>query len=625
MDKKSLLKKARSLPKMPGVYLMKNSQGEIIYIGKAKRLPNRVSSYFANGASQGAKVARMVSQVQDFDFLVTGNEFEALVLECNFIKSHRPKYNILLKDDKTYPLLRVSVQDPYPKLSLARKAAPDGARYFGPYSSSGAVYETIKLLQKTFRIATCSLEFPRDIGKKRPCLNYHIRQCIAPCKGDVSCEEYEEIFREVILFLEGEYECAVQAMREKMEQASAAMDYEKAARYRDRICALNKLGERQRVASGDGIDQDVIGLHTDVHGATVQVLNARDGRLSDGEHFSFRPDEVADTAAFMAEFVKSYYTLKGDAPSRVLLSHQTDDAPLLARYLSDLAGCSVELRTPVRGKLVRLTEMAVENARQTQQLCESGQQRWDSALEELQRATGLASFPLRIEAFDISNTGDSDIVGAMVAFVNGQPMKGECRRFRIKSKGAQNDYDSMREVLHRRLRRAINELQVSDTGEVNSALPDLLLVDGGAGHVSVAMQVMSQLGIVIPVFGMVKDDRHRTRALVSPEGEVDLRPYPAAFSLICRIQEEVHRFAFSYHDSLRRKRMKTLELEKIPGIGKVRAASLMKKFRTIHALASASEEALASAPGMTVAVAKNVWKHFHPEGGLAPGEEGRVI
>jgi len=598
----ALREKARALPESPGVYLMKDEAGKIIYVGKAKVLRNRVSSYFVGIERHLAKVRRMVEHVADFDYLVCGSEMEALVLECSQIKHYMPHYNILLKDDKNYPYVKVTLSEEYPRVVFTRRREEDGAKYFGPYS--GNVGEIVTTVEKTFKLPSCKRRFPQDIGRGRPCLNYAIKNCMGVCTGKVPRAQYLEAVGEAVEFLDGRYREVARDLEQKMEAASEELRFEEAARLRDRLTALRALGERQKVVSAPNIERDVIALVSDESRACVMVFYVREGKLTGTDSFIVEAEEFEDAAEGMAAFVKQHYLLRGDIPRELLFSTEPADAPLLEDYLSQRVGRRVHIKTPQRGEARQAVALALQNAREGLQKAASRAERVERGVAELGKLCGLTEAPARIEALDISNTAGSEVVGGLVVFRNGKPSKGDYKRYKVKTVEGQDDYDSMREIIWRRFRR----YQAGDEGF--SELPDLLLLDGGKGQLSAVLEVLSELGISLPVFGMVKDDKHRTRGLVGPEGEITPSPLNPGFVLVGRIQEEVHRYAIAYHRSLRGKRTFSSALTGIEGVGQKRAEALLTTFKSLDGIRSASEEEIASVPGMTRAAARAVKQYF---------------
>ncbi len=596
-----LREKANALPLLPGVYIMKDARGEVIYVGKAKALKNRVSSYFRG--EHLPKVAAMVAKVADFDVIVVNSEFEALVLENSLIKRHRPHYNILLKDDKGYPFIRLDVAKEYPSFSLVNRTAKDSARYFGPFGGRAQTKDIIDTVCKALKLPTCSRRFPRDIGRERPCLNYHMGACAGWCLSALSSEEYRRAIGEAELILSGKTKELTARLSEQMERAAEELRFETAAVLRDRIRAIEGLGNRQRVISAVYADTDAVGFYRGAR-SCFSVLHFVGGDLA-GKDFELMDEPLEDDAEAVSGLVRQYYSQRGAWPKFILLPVEADDAEDLSRLFSEEAGRKVSVETPKRGDRLRLVESAATNAREEGERAATAAQKTLKTLEWLQKTLGLESQPERIEAFDVSNLGDEGIVAAMTVFVRGRPLKRDYRKFRMKEIRAQDDYGSMREAVERRLRRYL------EGDEKFAPLPDLLLIDGGAVHAAAARDVASSLGMSIPVFGMVKDDRHRTRALETPEGEeIGISGNPAVFALIGTIQEETHRFAIEYQRSLRAAKMHS-ELDDIKGVGAKRRSELLKAFGSVKAIRSAGlDELRAAVPKNT---AEAVYRHYHGE------------
>ena len=595
-----------ALPLQPGVYIMKNSSGDIIYIGKAKKLRNRVSQYFGSQNNHTEKVRRMVENVDDFDYIITDSEFECLILECSLIKQHTPKYNILLKDDKGYSYIRVT-DEPYRRLSYALQKADDGARYIGPYKSSYYVKSSVEEANKIFGLPTCSRRFPEDFGKQRPCLNFHIKQCCAPCTGRVRLSDYNERVDAALEFLSGDSAGTQKLLQERMASAAEELDFERAARYRDMLASMKKLRDKQKVVDIRVDELDVISVVKEGSKGAAHVLRFSDSRLYDTE--SFIVDDIDDIDVFRSEFILRYYTLRSEIPARIALDGELDDKPNTELWLSEKKGRRVYITVPQRGVWKELVDMCSKNAYEAlgQQRGVTGKQL--SVLTELQELLGLDSVPEYIESYDISNLAGQDNVAAMVAFENARPLKSAYRKFKIKSFSGQDDFGSMAEVLTRRLEeyeKAREKGEESGFGR----LPDLILLDGGKGQVSAILPVIEASGLSIPVFGMVKDDRHRTRAIVSQSGEIAIRPNRAVFAFVTGIQDEVHRCAIGFNRQQRKKVLGS-SLEEIPGIGKKRAKELLRYFRTIKNISAASADELEKAPGMTRPAAVSVYNHFH--------------
>lgn len=604
MTFEELKDKALSLPLEPGVYIMQDKTGTVIYVGKAKKLKNRVSQYFHDQAAHTPKTRRMVSQIDHFDVIVARSEFEALVLECSLIKRHMPKYNILLKDDKGYPYLRVDLREKYPVIELAPRVLNDGAQYFGPYGGRYISQHVIDTLRLTLKLPGCGKKFPRDLGKARPCLNYHMNNCDAWCQLSRSPEEYRARIREAVQMLEGKYKDTAQALRAQMESAAEALDFERAASLRDRLLAVESLGQRQLVTAGSMASTDVIGYYQSEAKACFAVLHYVNGSLLDKDYEILPPADEADEA--VSTLVKQYYLARGAAPKEILLPLEMEDAPLFEQLLYQQLQKKVHLRRPMRGDGVRLVELAQKNAREEAERVTTKAERASGVLNLLQGMLGLPEPPARLEAYDISNTAGTDIVASMVVYVDGRPDKKDYKRFRIEGLADQDDYASMRQVLERRFAHYLAE----DAGF--SARPDALLIDGGVEHANVARDVLRRLSLEIPVFGMVKDDRHRTRALVTPSGrEIGIAANPSVFAFIGSIQEEVHRFAITYHRQLRSKRLRESELEKIEGIGEKRRQLLLRKFKSVTAVKNATQQQLCEVLPEKQAAA--VYAYFHDE------------
>lgn len=614
--KKELRRKAMKLPLSPGVYLMHDKSGQIIYIGKAKALKNRVSQYFGSEKNHDNKVRRMVSHVDWFEYIVCDSEFEALVLESSLIKQNQPKYNILLKDDKGYSYIRVS-PGPWPRMTEVKKVEEDGAKYIGPYMSSWSIKQTIDSARKIFRLPDCSRKFPQDFGKGRPCLNYYIKQCCAPCRGRVSEEEYNEAFQEAMDFIKGGSSASVKVLTERMEQAAENLEFELAARLRDRINAIEMMGARQKVVASRVEEQDVFALAQGETHTAFEVFRFTGNRLSDRESFlteGCQPDPEA-----RSEFLRQYYAIRDRVPPLVVLDGEVEDEELLVRWLSEKRGKTVRLLVPQRGDQAQLVQMCRKNAAENiaRQTGNSG--RDASALDELRRLLGLEKAPAYIESYDISNLAGGENVAGMVVFENGRPLKSAYRKFKIKTVEGQDDYGSMREVIRRRFQEYC-VCQEKGEAEGFGRLPDLILLDGGKGHVASVQPLLEEMGIEVPLFGMVKDDRHRTRAIAQGGGEIAISSYRRAYTLVSSIQDEVHRFAIGYHRQQRKKSAISSTLTSIPGIGEARAKALLKHFKTVTAVSEADLAELEGAPGMTKPAARRVWEHFHPE--AAGLEEG---
>ena len=603
-----LKEKAHALPLKPGVYIMQDAKNEVIYVGKAKALKNRVSQYFADLASHTEKTRAMVSQIDHFDVIIADSEFEALVLECSLIKRHQPRYNILLKDDKGYPYIRLTVQEEYPKFSLANRPAEDGARYFGPYGSRGATQDIIEAIQSALRLPKCRKKFPRDIGKERPCLYYRMGQCDGYCRPEMDQSRYRENMDQAVRLLEGKYEEVCDDLRAEMEQAAEELRFERAAELRDRIAAMELLGKRQKVVAGSLADTDVVGFHRGEAKSCFVVLHFVEGDLAakDMDLIETPVEEAKEDT--VSALVKQYYGGRNALPKQILLPCDIEDEVPVTRMLSEHCGHRVALMTPQRGAKMDLIRLANKNAVEEVERATSREERQSKLMEALGKMLGLPEPPRRIEAYDISNTGDANIVASMTVFIDGRPLKRDYRHFKLKDMVHADDYGSMEQVLTRRFRRYL------DGDEKFGDLPDLLLIDGGENHARVAVRVLEEAGLSIPVFGMVKDDRHRTRALVDPAGsEIGIQQIPAVFALVGRIQEETHRFAIEFQRLQQSKGVKGSALDQIPGVGEKRRNDLLRHFKSIRNIKAASLAALEEAVPKNTARA--VYDHFHPRTG----------
>ena len=608
--------KLKLLPEKPGVYIMKDKSGKIIYVGKAVVLKNRVRQYFQNKEKQLPKVKVMLSHVEDFEYIVTDTELEALMLECNLIKKYKPKYNVLLKDDKNYPYIKVTVNEEYPRIMFTRRIEPDGAKYFGPYSSAFAVRETIKLVRKMFPIRTCNKNIEKDMGKVRECLYYHIGLCSAPCTNKINKEDYIKLVDQAVLFLDGKRDWLIQKLKEDMKKAAEELRFEEAARIRDQIFAIERTSEKQKVVSVGEDEQDIISMARSADISCIQVFFVRDGKLSGREHYYMKNTEGMERGEIISSFIKQFYEGAPYIPKEIITDVELDESELLSEWLSQKRGNKVFITIPVRGKKKELVDMVYQNALEALKNDISIREEISKAqvVLELSNLVGL-DYAKRIEAYDISNTRGQDNVGSMVVFVDGKPKKSQYRKFNIKYVEGQDDYESMREVIERRFLHAIEEKELIEKGELEedkarfAEMPDLIFVDGGIGHVNAVLQVLSGLGISIPVYGMVKDSKHRTRGLVSPQGEIDIPMTTKAFRLIAQIQEEAHRFAITFHKEKQSKRFKS-ELLNIPGIGEKRAKALYDAFKSIEEIKRASVEDLKKVEGMNEKAAQAVYEYF---------------
>ncbi len=597
--------KAHSLPTKPGVYIMQDAKSVVIYVGKAKVLKNRVSQYFQDSAAHTPKTRAMVSQIDHFDVIVADSEFEALVLECALIKRHQPHYNILLKDDKGYPYIRLSNEE-YPRFSLAGKVAQDGARYFGPYATRHNTQAIIDALRSALRLPACGKKFPRDIGKERPCLNFHMGKCDGYCRGEDLKPRHEEAIAQAVSLLEGHFQQVQADLTAEMEQAAEELRFERAAELRDRLRAIRLLGERQKVVAGSLADSDVVGFFRGTAKSCFVILHYMEGELAAKDARLIETPMEEGEEEILSALVQQTYGGRDRLPRQILLPCELADQVPLTRMLSEQVGRRVELLTPQRGAKMDLIKLANQNAREEVERATTREERQNKLLELLGKMLGLPQPPRRIESYDISNTGADDMVASMVVYVDGRPLKRDYRHFKIKDMQGPNDYASMEQVLTRRFRRYL------DGDEKFSDRPDLLLIDGGEQHVRVAAQVLEGLGLDIPAFGMVKDDRHRTRALVHPDGrEIGIQAVQAVFALVGQIQEETHRFAIEFNRQQRRARVQSSVLDQIPGIGEKRRQLLLRHFKSIRAIREASEAQLAEL--LPAPSARSVYEFFHRE------------
>lgn len=599
-----LRKKSMKLPLNPGVYIMKNKSGEIIYIGKAKMLKNRVSQYFGSQNNHTLKVRKMVENVYDFDYILTDSEFEALVLECSLIKQHMPKYNILLKDSKGYSYVKIT-KGPWGRISACFKKENDGNTYLGPFTSGYSMRSMVEEANKIYKLATCNRKFPADIGKNRPCLNFYIGQCCAPCRGKISAEEYAENLNDAVEFLKGGQSQQVKQLKEQMEKYSEALEFEKAAKLRDRINAMEKITSRQKVVSSLIKQQDVFAIVQSGEKACLHILRFNKGILFDSEDFIFDAQEDLPSARY--ELIMSYYSFGRTIPKRITLDGETEDAEVLAEWLSEKAGYKVTLGTVQKGEQASLMAMCRKNAAEKLAQYMGRAMKETAALDELKNLLGLKKVPEYIESYDISHTAGSDNVAGMIVFKNGSPYKKAYKRFMIKGFSGQDDYGSMREVLTRRFEHYLDE---NETDEGFKTLPDLILLDGGHGQINAVKPVLEQLGLCVPLYGMVKDDKHRTRAIAVDGGEVAITSKRQAFTLVSEIQEEVHRFAITYHKSKHSKSTLETKLTEIEGIGEKKAKILLKNFKTMKAISSASVDELSAVGGISKANAEKIYEHF---------------
>ena len=611
----------KKLPRKPGVYIMRDDKDVILYVGKAINLHNRVRSYFRENIGRGPAIDQMVSLIARFEYIVTDSELEALVLENNLIKENSPKYNTLLKDDKTYPYIKVTVGEDYPRILFSRTMKKDKSRYFGPYTSAAAVKDTIELLNKLYQLRTCNRVLPRDIGIERPCLNYHIRQCLAPCQGYVSKEEYRQQVAGALEFLNGNYSPILKDLEEKMKKAAEAMEFEDAARYRDLLSSVRQVSQKQKITEGVGEDKDILALYQDETEAVVQVFFVRDGKLIGREHYYMTHVPENNKPAILQDFVKQFYAGTPFIPRELMLQYEIEDAELIEKWLSERKGSRVYLKVPKIGSKEKLVELAAQNAKlvlsQDREKLKREEGRTIGAVKEI---SDLLQLPLtgtaRMEAYDISNINGFENVGSMVVYEKGKPKRSDYRKFKIKSVSGPDDYACMREVLTRRFRHGMEESRELEEQEMDqeygsfTKFPNLILMDGGRGQVNIALSVLEELGIDIPVCGMVKDDNHRTRGLYYHNIELPIDTHSEGFKLITRIQDEAHRFAIEYHRSLRSKTQVRSVLDDIPGVGPARRKALMRHFKSLEEIRQATVEDLMEIPEMNERTAQEIVAFF---------------
>ena len=604
----------KKLPARPGVYIMHDENDHIIYVGKAVSLKNRVRQYFQTSRNKGVKIEQMVTHIRRFEYIVTDSELEALVLECNLIKEHHPKYNTMLMDDKTYPFIKVTTGEAFPRVVLSRKMQKDKARYFGPYTSSQAVRDTIDLIHKLYHLRSCNRSLPRDIGKERPCLNYHIKQCDAPCQGYISQEEYGKSVNEVLKFLNGNYDAVLKDLEEKMNAASEALEFERAIEYRELISSVKKVAQKQKITDSSGEDRDVLAVASHEGDAVVQVFFIRGGRLIGRDHFYLRITDGESPSEILNSFIMQYYAGTPFIPGELMLQAEVEDREVLEEWLTSKRGQKVTIRVPKKGTKEKLVELAQENARlvlfRDRERIKREEGRTIGAVKEVAALLGLDEI-VRMEAYDISNTNGFESVGSMVVYERGRPKRNDYRKFRIKGIRGADDYGSMREVLTRRFTHGLKEREESEELGKFTVFPDLIMMDGGKGQVNVALEVLDSLHLDIPVCGMVKDDHHRTRGLYYNNVEIPIDRSSEAFRLITRIQDEAHRFAIEYHRQLRGKGQVHSILDDIEGIGPARRKALMKNYAGLDEIRAASVEELAKIPSMNEKAAEAVYKFFH--------------
>lgn len=604
----------KKLPGKPGVYIMHDETDAIIYVGKAISLKNRVRQYFQSSRNKGVKIEQMVTHIRRFEYIVTDSELEALVLECNLIKEHHPKYNTMLMDDKTYPFIKVSTNEAFPRIMLARKIQKDKAKYFGPYTSAGAVRDTIDLMHKLYHIRSCNRNLPRDIGKERPCLNYHIKQCDAPCQAYISQEEYKKAVDEVIRFLSGNFDGIQKELEQKMQAASEALEFEKAIEYRELLNSVKKISQKQKITDSRGEDRDILAAATMGEDAVVQVFFIRGGRLIGRDHFYLRIVQGETIGSILDSFIKQYYAGTPFVPGELMVQAELEDTNLIEEWLSAKRGGKVKIHVPKKGSKEKLVELAANNAKlvltKDKERLKREEGRTIGAVKEIERLLGLQDI-YRMEAYDISNTNGFESVGSMVVYDRGKPKRNDYRKFKIKGVKGADDYGSMREVLTRRFTHGLREREESKELGGFTAFPDLILMDGGKGQVNVALEVLETLHLNIAVCGMVKDDRHRTRGLYYQNEEIPIDRSSEAFRLITRIQDEAHRFAIEYHKQLRGKGQVHSILDDIEGIGDARRKALMRNFASLEEIKAATVEELAAIPSMNEKAAESVYNFFH--------------
>ena len=609
----------KKLPGKPGVYLMHDDKDAIIYVGKAVSLKNRVRQYFQSSRNKGAKIEQMVSRIARFEYIVTDSELEALVLECNLIKEYRPKYNTMLTDDKTYPFIKVTTSEDYPRVLFSRSMKKDKNKYYGPYTSAGAVKDTIELIHKIYKIRTCSRRLPRDVGKERPCLNYHIKQCSAPCQGYISREDYRKSVEEVLGFLNGNYAPVMKMLESRMQEASERMDFEMAIEQRELLKSVQQIAQKQKITNSDGEDKDIIALAQQEGDAVVQMFFIRGGRMIGRDHFYLRVAPQDNMSAILSSFIKQFYTGTPFIPREIMLPAEVEDGAVIEEWLGGKRGGRVYIRVPKKGTKEKLVELAARNAQivlnQDKERIKREEGRTIGAMKEIAGLLGLENVS-RVEAYDISNISGFESVGSMIVYEKGKPKRSDYRKFKIKSVKGPNDYASMEEVLTRRFEHGIKEQRELEEKKVDDRLgkfrvfPDLIMMDGGKGQVNIALGVLERLHLNIPVCGMVKDDNHRTRGLYFDNAELPIDKSSEGFRLITRIQDEAHRFAIEYHRSLRSREQVHSILDDIDGIGPARRKSLMRTFQSLEAIRAAGIEELAKAPSMNEASARKVYEFF---------------
>ena len=604
----------KKLPAKPGVYLMHDEKDQIIYVGKAISLKNRVRQYFQASRNKGVKIEQMVTHIKRFEYIVTDSELEALVLECNLIKEHRPKYNTMLMDDKGYPFIKVTTNEAYPRIMLAREMKKDKAKYFGPYTSAGAVKDTIDLIRKLYQIRSCNRNLPKDIGKERPCLNYHIKQCKAPCQQYISEEEYGKSIDEAIRFLNGHYDSILKDLEQKMQDASENMEFERAIEYRELLNSVKQIAQKQKITDSSGEDRDILAVAKDAEDAVVQVFFIRGGRLIGRDHFFLRNASEDSKSKILESFIKQFYAGTPFIPSELMLQEELEEREILEQWLSKKKEQKVRIKVPKKGEKEKLVELARTNAalvlNTDKERLKREEGRTIGAVKEIEKLLGLSGI-VRMEAYDISNTSGFASVGSMIVYEKGKPKRNDYRKFKIKSVQGPDDYASMEEVLTRRFRHGLEELENGEDMGSFTVFPDLILMDGGRGQVNVALEVLQKLNLQIPVCGMVKDDSHRTRGLYYNNVEIPIDRHSEGFKLITRIQDEAHRFAIEFHRKLRSQGQVHSILDEIEGIGPARRKALMKHYASIEEIKNASVEELKTLPSMNEKSAKEVYRFFH--------------
>ena len=604
----------KKLPAKPGVYLMHDEKDQIIYVGKAISLKNRVRQYFQTSRNKGVKIEQMVTHIKRFEYIVTDSELEALVLECNLIKEHRPKYNTMLMDDKGYPFIKVTTNEAYPRIMLAREIKKDKAKYFGPYTSAAAVKDTIDLIRKLYQIRSCNRNLPKDIGKERPCLNYHIKQCKAPCQEYISEEEYGKSIDEAIRFLNGHYDSILKDLEQKMQDASENMEFEKAIEYRELLNSVKQIAQKQKITDSSGEDRDILAVAKDAEDVVVQVFFIRGGRLIGRDHFFLRNASEDSKSKILESFIKQFYAGTPFIPSELMLQEEIEEREILEQWLSKKKEQKVRIKVPKKGEKEKLVELARTNAalvlNTDKERLKREEGRTIGAVKEIEKLLGLSGI-VRMEAYDISNTSGFASVGSMIVYEKGKPKRNDYRKFKIKSVQGPDDYASMEEVLTRRFRHGLEELENGDDMGSFTVFPDLILMDGGRGQVNVALEVLEKLNLQIPVCGMVKDDSHRTRGLYYNNVEIPIDRHSEGFKLITRIQDEAHRFAIEFHRKLRSQGQVHSILDEIEGIGPARRKALMKHYASIDEIKNASVEELKILPSMNEKSAKEVYRFFH--------------